>query len=133
MSASPKTSTPGVVDTLARIGVSLVLHLRDRKQPIYVDVVAPLRFGRVVVRPWGCYADMTIDLENIRSATTPDIGYREYRRIRSVQRDAEQAEQAIVQLDDLTPEERSDEIAQREDEERGPILPPTPRGFDGWD
>lgn len=96
----------GLMDSLSRVGVSLVLHIKDREQPLYGDVATPLgpdgKFGFEV---WGVLHVITIALSNVRSATSAEVGFAEYRSIRSRQRESFAAEHG-----------------------RGQVLPATPRG-----
>lgn len=95
----------GLRETLARVGVSLVLHLKDRSEPLYGDVATSLQpdasFGFTV---WGVLGTQTLSMHDVRSATSPDLGFKEYREIRRRQREAFEAERATEPRESVEPE-----------------------------
>ena len=134
-------SGPDVRHTFSRAGVSFVLHLKDRERPLYGDVARAFRESDQTfdLDVWGVGL-RTFAIENVRSASAPDLTRAEYIAIRARQAADEPAreeratpgeEQRFAQLDSLPPEEMPARVAEEPapvPERGGQILPPSPRG-----
>lgn len=83
---------------MSRVGVALVLHLKDREQPIYGDVTGELDGEDTFdFEVWGGPV-LTIELSNVKSAIAPDLGFKEYREVCARQRVVFAAEKQVAPL-----------------------------------
>lgn len=163
MSAPPKkerknSDSVPLSTYLLRVGV-LVQVTEHGRAPLVCELTK--RFNPLndtfEVWPLGHPMPVTLHLGGVKDVRFPKkegsadgLSFSEVREIKRRQKAAYEAAQVqteprgavgsepdeIVQLDELSPEERSEEAGRREDEEperRAQVLPATPRGCDGWD
>lgn len=74
-----------LIDTFSRAGIQLALHLEGRDEPLFGDVVSPLYRGVFCFGVWGG-PTLTLAIREVKSATSPDLKFAEYRLIRERQR-----------------------------------------------